>query len=257
MKKRRELTAEEKKSKKIALILTLVFLCLFLIEIMVTSIIYSFADWIALLLFAILLIFPAYLSNAAMVIVGGGRPIDGGRCFKNGQRILGDHKTWNGLIKGPLYIGIPISFAIFLLLMVLWPFIKLIPDTMIPLNTYFFYKYPFYYEFYFIGGTLPLGILILLIRIILSSYGAAFGDLIGSFIKRRLNYKSGAPFWVVDQLDFALGAILFISIPGLFFPSIFLIPDINILIFIIILTPSVSLLANTIAYMLGLKEVPW
>jgi hypothetical protein len=36
-----------------------------------------------------------------------------------------------------------------------------------------------------------------------------------------------------------------------------LIPDINIIIFLLILTPSVSLIANTIAYLVNLKEVPW
>ena len=96
-----------------------------------------------------------------------------------------------------------------------------------------------------------------MIRISLASYGAAIGDLIGSFIKRRFNYKSGAPFWIVDQLDFALGSIFFLLIPALFFPSLFLIPDLNIIIFILLLTPSVSLFANTVAYMLALKDVPW
>ena len=257
VKKRRELTPEEKKNKKIALILTFTFLLFFLLQILMTSIIYSFADWIALLLFSLLLIFPAYLSNAGMVVVGGGKPIDGGKSFKNGQRILGDHKTWNGLIKGPLYIGIPISFGVFLLLMALWQFIYPIPEAMIPYGTYHFYNQLFYYEYYFIGGIFPLGMLVLVIRIILSSYGAAIGDLIGSFIKRRFNYKSGAPFWILDQLDFALGSLIFLIIPGLLFPSLFLIPDLNIFIFIIILTPAVSLFANTIAYLLGLKDVPW
>ena len=257
VKKRRELSIEEQKNRKIAITLTFIFLLFFLLEILITSIIYSFADWIALLLFSLLLIFPAYLSNAGMVVVGGGKPIDGGKSLKNGQRILGDHKTWNGLIKGPLYLGIPISIGVFLLLMALWQFIYPIPAAMIPYGTYHFYNQLFYYEYYFIGGIFPFGLLTLVIRIILSSYGAAIGDLIGSFIKRRFNYKSGAPFWILDQLDFALGSILLLIVPGLIFPSLFLIPDINIIIFILILTPSVSLFANTIAYFLGLKYVPW
>ncbi len=257
VKKRRDLSNEEQKNKKIALILTFIFLLFFLLEILITSIVYSFADWIALLLFSLLLIFPAYLSNAGMVVVGGGKPIDGGKTFKNGQRILGDHKTWNGLIKGPLYVGIPTSIGVFLLLMALWQFIYPIPAAMIPYGTYHFYNQLYYYEYYFIGGIFPIGFLILVLRIILSSYGAAIGDLIGSFIKRRFNYKSGAPFWILDQLDFALGSILFLIIPGLIWSSFFLIPDFNIIVFILILTPSVSLFANTIAYLLGLKDVPW
>ena len=61
---------------------------------------FSWADWVSLLIFSLLLIVPAYLSNASMVITGGGRPIDGGKLFRDGRRILGDHKTINGL-KGP------------------------------------------------------------------------------------------------------------------------------------------------------------
>ena len=97
----------------------------------------------------------------------------------------------------------------------------------------------------------------LIIRIILCAYGAAIGDLIGSFLKRRFDVESGAPFWVVDQLDFALFAILFLCIPALIFPEIFWLPDINIIIFLMILTPSVSVIANSVSYIIGLKDVPW
>ena len=103
----------------------------------------------------------------------------------------------------------------------------------------------------------PLGFLSLIIRIALCAYGAAFGDLVGSFLKRRINIESGAPFWVVDQLDFAVFAILFTSIPALLLPALFWFPDIYMIIFLLILTPSVSVIANTVAYVIGLKEVPW
>jgi len=257
MPKRRELTEAEKQDKKIALRLTSILMILFLIDLLITSLIYSFADWIAILLFSLLFIVPAYISNAGMVIVGGGKPIDGGKCFKNGKRILGDHKTWNGFIKGPLYIGIPISIAIFSLFLVLWPFIELIPIMAAQQGAYKFYVDIFYYQYYFVGGILPFGFLALILRIVLCSYGAVIGDLIGSFIKRRLNYESGAPFWVVDQLDFAVFAIIFSSIPALFLPAAFITPDLNIIIFLMILTPSVSIIANTVAYLIGLKDVPW
>lgn len=257
MPSRRELTEAERRHKKIALILTLFLICLIIIDLLVISLFHSIADWIAILIFSLLFIVPAYISNAGMVIVGGGKPIDGGKSFKNGQRILGDHKTWNGFIKGPLYIGIPISITIFCLFLVLWPFIELIPITGTQQGAYKIYTEVFYYQYYFIGGTPPFGFITLIIRIILCSYGAAIGDLIGSFIKRRLNYESGAPFWVVDQLDFAIFAIFFTSIPALFLPSMFMVPDMNIIVFLMILTPSVSIIANTVAYMIGLKDVPW
>ena len=42
----------------------------------------------------------AWIANAIPVIGGGGRPIDGGRCFSDGQRILGDGKTIRGFVVG-------------------------------------------------------------------------------------------------------------------------------------------------------------
>ncbi len=191
-----------------------------------------------------------------MVFTGGGKPIDGGRNFRDGRRILGDHKTWNGL-KGPLYIGIPISLLIFLLFNILWLPIREIVLEASTQGQYVLYDNIRIFEYYFIGGKFPINFIVLIIRIILASYGAVIGDLIGSFLKRRFDIKSGAPFWIVDQLDFALFALLFVSIPGFLLPNIFLQPDIFIIIFLIILTPAISIIANIIAYITGLKDVPW
>jgi CDP-2,3-bis-(O-geranylgeranyl)-sn-glycerol synthase len=191
-----------------------------------------------------------------MVITGGGKPIDGGRYFRDGKRILGDHKTWSGLL-GPLIIGIPISIGIASLFLVLWPSIAQFQSEASKEGLYIIYDDISYYKYYFIGGKFPSGFIALVIRIILCSYGAVVGDLIGSFCKRRLDIASGQPFWIMDQLDFAVIALIFVSIPALFFPDLFWIPDLNIIIFLIILTPSVSIIANTIAYLIGLKDVPW
>lgn len=254
---KRELTNDEKKHTKIALRLTIFFICLILIDFLLISIFFSWHDWISILLFSLLFIVPGYISNAGMVLVGGGKIIDGGKNWRDGRRIFGDNKTWAGLIKGPLYIGIPISIGIFCLLLILWPNIAKIPATGIKNREYKIYNDISYFEYYFIGGPFPIGFLSIIIRIILCSYGAVIGDLMGSFLKRRFNIKSGEPFWLIDQLDFAIFAILFTSIPVFFVPELFLLPDINIIIFLLILTPSVSVAANTIAYLIGLKEVPW
>ncbi len=246
----------EKNQKRIAVILAISFACLILGNFLIISYVYKWADWISLLIFSLLLIVPAYISNASMVITGGGKPIDGGKNFRDGRRILGDHKTWNGL-KGPLYIGIPISFIIFLVFNILWiPINDLIMDAANQ-GQYILYNDISIFKYYFIGGDIPINFLVLIIRIILAAYGAAIGDMIGSFLKRRFDIKSGAPFWIVDQLDFALMAIIFISIPGFVFPELFLLPDLYIIIFLIILTPAVSVIANTVAYIIGLKDVPW
>lgn len=220
------------------------------------SVFFTWADWVSLLIFSLLLIVPAYLSNASMVFTGGGRPIDGGKLFRDGRRILGDHKTVNGL-KGPLYFGIPISFMLFLLFIILWQPIKYMVIQGLNEEQYMLYNDFEVFKYYFIGGQFPMNFLVLLIRIILASYGAVIGDLAGSFLKRRFDIKSGAPFWIVDQLDFALIAILFVAIPSFISPTIFLFPDLYIFIFLLIITPAVSIIANTVAYLVGLKSVPY
>ena len=45
---------------------------------------------------------PAYAANGAPVVFKGKTPIDGGRYFLDGRRILGDGKTWEGLAAGVL-----------------------------------------------------------------------------------------------------------------------------------------------------------
>ncbi|MHA1985867.1 MAG: CDP-archaeol synthase [Promethearchaeota archaeon] len=249
------LEEREKRNKRIAFILAAFFCCLIFVNFLVISFFFTWADWVALLIFSLLLMAPAYISNASMVITGGGRPIDGGKLFRDGRRILGDHKTMKGL-RGPLYIGIPISFIIFLLFFILWqPILDVINQASAD-GLYILYNNKNIFQYYFIGGEVPLNFVVLLIRIVLASYGAVIGDLVGSFLKRRFDIKSGAPFWIVDQLDFAFIAILFVSIPG-FVSPFFVLPDIFILIFLIILTPAVSIIANTVAYLVGLKSVPY
>jgi CDP-2,3-bis-(O-geranylgeranyl)-sn-glycerol synthase len=81
------------------------------------------------------------------------------------------------------------------------------------------------------------------------SLGALVGDLLHSFIKRRINIAPGALLPVADQLDFILGSIAF-SIP-VFIPSL---PTILIL---VIITPPIHLLTNYFAYALGVKDTPW
>ncbi len=247
----------KRKNTRIAFHLALTFGAFLLLDFIFISIVFTWSDWIATLLFSLLLIVPAYISNAGMVIVGGGKPIDAGKKCKDGRRIFGDHKTWKGLIRGPLFIGIPISIVIFMILYFLWPIIQIIPNEGINSNLYELYDDIWFYKYYFIGGPFPVGLLIIIFRIILTSYGAALGDLIGSFLKRRVNIPSGEPFWIVDQIDFALIAILFSFIPSIIFNFKYLSPDLNLIVFLLILTPSVNIIANSIAYVLKLKDVPW
>lgn len=79
--------------------------------------------------------------------------------------------------------------------------------------------------------------------------GTVFGDLAGAFIKRRFNLKPGAPFPVLDQLDFVVGALLLGSLVfPMTWPSILL---------VVLLTPPIHLGTNYGAYLLGLKNTYW
>ena len=254
---RKELNEIELKHKTISIRLAIFFACLILADFLLMSLFFGWQDWVACLIFSLLFIVPAYISNASMVIIGGGKPIDGGKVLNDGRRLFGDHKTWNGLIKGPLYIGIPVSIGIFLLFVLLWPFILPVIEVANTEGQYNLYTNLSTFRYYFIGGVFPIGFLSLILRIFLCSYGAALGDLIGSFLKRRLNVESGAFLPLVDELDFAIFAIFFTSIPAFFLSEYFWFPDLYMIIFLFILTPAVSVIANTVAYGIGLKEVPW
>jgi CDP-2,3-bis-(O-geranylgeranyl)-sn-glycerol synthase len=51
---------------------------------------------------------PAYLANAAPVIAGRGRPLDGGRTWRDGRPILGSHKTVRGTASGVI-VGVVVG----------------------------------------------------------------------------------------------------------------------------------------------------
>lgn len=84
---------------------------------------------------------------------------------------------------------------------------------------------------------------------ILLSLGAIFGDVVASFLKRRINFDRGEHLWGVDQLDFVLGAILFAGILEF--------PEIKLVLIVLIITPVIHLATNYLAYKLKLKKVPY
>ncbi len=79
--------------------------------------------------------------------------------------------------------------------------------------------------------------------------GAMLGDLIKSFVKRRLDYKSGQKFFPWDQLDFLIGATLLSSLVQ--------VPPLKFILIIFIITPAAHIVANRISYFLGIKDVAW
>jgi CDP-2,3-bis-(O-geranylgeranyl)-sn-glycerol synthase len=184
-------------------------------------------EGLAMLELAIWLGLPAWIANATPVIFGGGRPIDGGRIFRDGRRLLGDGKTIRGFIAG-MFFGILTGLGQSLAAPHLSPLLALFVEVTSEME-------------YVLFMTVPSAILL--------SLGALTGDLIGSFLKRRVNLESGAPSPMLDQLGFIIMGLLF-AYPVLRPQPIFA----AILIFV---TLAIHWASNVLGYLLGLKKNPW
>ena len=140
--------------------------------------------WYLIVIQALWLVLPAYIANASALLVGGGTPIDFGKNWKDGRRILGEGKTWQGLISGA-FLGITSGFALSVVAI-----------------------YANNSDFAFLGlsdfGRYPL-----MIPIISSiCFGALIGDIIESFFKRRVGKGRGEDWIPFDQIDFIAGVLL-------------------------------------------------
>ncbi len=174
---------------------------------------------------AVWLILPAYITNASAAFFGGKIPIDRG-IFLGKTRLLGDGKTYEGLLKGvSCGFGIGIFQQLFFC-----DYIKL--------------QMPSF-------GHFPAFLVILFCL----SAGAMLGDMVGSFIKRRLGLKGSASLPLVDQLDFVGGAwlLLFLFARDWSVKTF----SLEIIIAVIIITPLLHLLTNYIGFKIGRKGVPW
>ena len=85
---------------------------------------------------------------------------------------------------------------------------------------------------------------------LVESLGAMTGDLVGSFVKRRIGLERGAPAPVLDQLGFYAFALLFLYWVGVSFN-----PVAELLVAAIIY--GLHRATNFAAYKAGLKSVPW
>jgi CDP-2,3-bis-(O-geranylgeranyl)-sn-glycerol synthase len=138
------------------------------------------------------------------------------------QPLFGRTKTWRGFI-----VGIPGG--------ILFIFLQRYLNRYFPvLNNYSLVNYE--------------SQLILLYGFLLS-FGALFGDLVKSFIKRRFRKSSGDKWWPWDIVDSTLGS--------LFFVSIFIKLGTQIILISIILGPIIHVLANAIGFKLKIKDVWW
>jgi len=182
-------------------------------------------------LWAFWIMVPAYIPNPAAALLGGGTPIDFGKCAKDGRRIFGDGKTWRGLIGG---IIVGIIFGV--IQMLLQYFLNL---SFLPQHTW--------------ATIIPLSI------------GALLGDLTKSYFKRRLGKERGSKWPIADMYDMVIGSLVLMTIVLLItggvswftqnFTSVWF--GIAVLVAIFIVSPLMHRGTNIIAYMFKLKDVPW
>lgn len=165
------------------------------------------------------LFLPAGLANASPALFRWlpvfNSPIDFGKSI-NGKRILGDNKTWRGLICGT-FIAI---------------FFVYIQKIIYPLTSEF--SIINYSEINFLLFGFLLG------------FGALFGDIVESFFKRRKNLEPGESWVPFDQIDWILGGAILLNI-------YILLPiktNLGILIIFGIIHPAV----NHAAYWLGIRK---
>lgn len=168
-------------------------------------------------------ILPAYFSNGGALAFGGGTPLDLGKSDKNRIRWIGDGVTWRGLIAGTI---IGITTGIVQGYLAPYIFAEIGQYIITPMIT-----------------DVPNGILIGF----LLGFGALLGDALGSFLKRRLGIGRGKPAPILDQLDFLIVALILVS-PVVELNWIFVV-------IAIALTLIIHLIANSGAYLLGLKDV--
>lgn len=201
------------------------------------------------LLRALWLFLPAYIANmspvlSAKVAPRWKRPIDGGRVHKDGRRVLGDGKTWRGLVGGGLTAGLT-ALALSYLAGGIFadddfglhgPFRNDESDT----TTSAWWAV-------FVFGTI-VGAM------------ALVGDAVESYAKRRLGKERGAPWIPFDQLDFVIFGLAGIAIAAPLLADGWVRDaywDPWILGTILIGTPFLHLAVNGIGYLLKLKDVPW
>lgn len=129
---------------------------------------------------------PAYVANMSPVLVqpwftSFAAPIDAG-CMFRGRRILGDHKTWRGVLAGIVVAPLVLE-------------LQILADRADYMRGLALLDY----------GTCSLWLGVLM------GLGTGIGDAVKSFFKRQLGIAPGASWIGFDQLDFFVGAYAFAS----------------------------------------------
>ena len=166
---------------------------------------------------------PAYFANMAPVLAKNmfrkmALPIDFN--MKLGKyAIFGENKTYRGLVAG-LIAAIGVAYVQF-----------------------FLYSENILSDFAIVdySNWLLIGFLL--------GFGAMFGDMVKSFVKRRLGLEPGMPFVPFDQLDFVFGALIFVyPVARLSMEKMAIILFISLILHIII---------NHIAFYTGIRKERW
>lgn len=123
---------------------------------------------------------PAGLANMSPVIANRipglnqwKTPLDCGHKFR-GKRLLGDNKTWRGLVFG--------TFAAAVFGLIQYRVIASSVESTV----------------FIVGATGAMG------------FGALIGDAVESFFKRQKGVKSGDSWFPFDQIDYIIGGLLFV-----------------------------------------------
>ncbi len=161
---------------------------------------------------------PAFVANAMPIIAA---KLPGLRRWSApiDERHFGTHKTWRGLVTG-IVAAVVVSMAQHAL-RATEPFstVTLLHDTF--------------------TQSVLIGFLL--------GTGALLGDLAKSFVKRALGRPPGTPWIPWDAVDYMIGALL--CLWPLYFPH-----PLGA-VFLLILGPVLSRIANGLSYMIGWKKV--
>jgi len=212
---------------------------------------------LSLCLMTLWLYLPGFLANTFAMMWGkwlpktgfGPWPIDGGRNWKDGNRILGDGKTWNGLIGGSMTSG--------LLCMLIVSLMGDAPDASNIESGVFAHPLTGFEGTWFdIGGEMFSAFILGTFL----GFACLLGDSTGSFVKRRRGLKregevsSKAP--LLDTLPFAIMVFLW----GQLFLGNSLLSSTDLVIpmlALIVITPILHRSFNLIGYAIGWKDVPY
>lgn len=208
-----------------------------------------------LVLSVLWLYLPGYLVNTFAMMWGkwfpktgyGPWPIDGGRMHRDGNRLLGDGKTWNGLIGGSLTSGLLAMLMIEAFAGNGFANAPFIDISMTKTGE----------EYSLLG--LGKGLSGFLLGTLLG-FCSLVGDSTGSFFKRRRGLKregdvsSKAP--LLDTLPFAVFTFIggLLLLPNTYHSGEGVLVG---MLGLLILTPIIHRSFNILGYKLGWKDVPY